>query len=131
MRIRIIYLPLLQGTNQEVLPQTLYRQLHTRCTPYLSRSRRTFGSIRGFDYNAEFKTFTMGSTNKILEGKYPAKAHAERVAAYLKQNKKSANGLIYLEGQKTRMIEDNDEPVPFRCISSTLAISHLKSSHVR
>ena len=57
----------------------------------------------------------MKHQNNILEGKYPAKAHCARVAAYLKE--KAGNdgpSRIYLQGQKTRMIEDNDEPQPFR-----------------
>ena len=57
----------------------------------------------------------MNNAAKILrEGKYPAKNHAAKVALYLKSKTSSAHGIIYLEGQKTRMIEDNDEPVPFR-----------------
>ncbi|KAI9679660.1 MAG: hypothetical protein M1829_001622 [Trizodia sp. TS-e1964] len=50
----------------------------------------------------------------VLRGKYPAKAHAEKVAAYIKSRQPDAHGVLYLEGQKTRMIEDNDEPQPFR-----------------
>lgn len=53
----------------------------------------------------------------ILQGKYPAKAHARRVAEYLKSHghiAPSSPALIYLEAQKTKLIEDNDEPVPFR-----------------
>jgi len=60
----------------------------------------------------------MDKTDENLQGKYPAKAHAAKVAAYLKTKDPSADGLIYLEGQKTRLIEDNDEPVPFRSVTS-------------
>jgi len=59
----------------------------------------------------------MDKTDELLRGKYPAKAHAAKVAAYLKAKDPSSNGLIYLEGQKTRLIEDNDEPVPFRSVT--------------
>ena len=61
------------------------------------------------------KFTTMTDTNSILNQKYPAKAHCEKVAAYLK-SRSSHDGptRIYLQGQKTRMIEDNDEPQPFR-----------------
>lgn len=52
----------------------------------------------------------------ILSGKYPAKAHARKVAAYIQAQYPNAQGVIYLEGQKTRMIEDNDEPQPFRLV---------------
>lgn len=56
----------------------------------------------------------MMSVNKVLEGKYPAKAHARKVINYIRQSQPDAQGVFYLEGQKTRMIEDNDEPQPFR-----------------
>ncbi|BCS17988.1 aminopeptidase P family protein [Aspergillus puulaauensis] len=55
----------------------------------------------------------MTSLDTILAAKYPAKAHARRVADGLKALGHSG-GAIYLEAQKTRLIEDNDEPVPFR-----------------
>ena len=55
------------------------------------------------------------SVDSILAGKYPAKAHAAKVAAHLKSiDPDSASGTIYLQGQQTRLIEDNDEPQPFR-----------------
>lgn len=50
----------------------------------------------------------------ILSGKYPAKEHARRVVQYIKKKDPDATGVLYLEGQKTRMIEDNDESMPFR-----------------
>ncbi|CAK7271237.1 hypothetical protein SEPCBS57363_004513 [Sporothrix epigloea] len=53
-------------------------------------------------------------------GKYPAKAHAQRVAAYIR-NKLPNNGdgaavpaVIYLESRATKLLEDNDEAEPFR-----------------
>jgi Xaa-Pro dipeptidase len=58
----------------------------------------------------------MTSTDKILKGKYPAKDHAKRVASYLQNAGYPKEGTIYLESQKTRLIEDNDEPVPFRYV---------------
>ena len=60
----------------------------------------------------------MKHQDDILQGKYPAKAHCSKVAAYLKE-KIGIDGpsRIYLQGQKTRMIEDNDEPQPFRSTS--------------
>lgn len=57
---------------------------------------------------------TMASVATILEGKYPAKAHARRVAEYLRAAGYDGPGVIYLEAQKARLIEDSDEPVPFR-----------------
>ena len=55
----------------------------------------------------------MDEAEKILKGKYPAKAHVAKVVDYLKKNS-SVHGVIYLEGQKTRMFEDSDEAMPFR-----------------
>ena len=56
----------------------------------------------------------MGSTDP-LDGKYPAKAHARKVTEYLKNaGHDMSKAIIYLEGQKTRNKEDNDETAPFR-----------------
>lgn len=54
----------------------------------------------------------MASTDTILAGKYPAKQHARRVAELLQQRQ----GVIYLEAQKTRIIEDSDGEMPFRFV---------------
>ena len=56
----------------------------------------------------------MAISGSAPKDKYPAKAHARRVTEYLRSQGHRGDGLIYLEAQKTRMIEDNDEPVPFR-----------------
>lgn len=62
-----------------------------------------------------FNFTTMKHHDSILKGKYPAKAHCAKVAAYLKETvKDDSPARIYLQGQRTRMIEDNDEPQPFR-----------------
>ncbi|KAF2094326.1 hypothetical protein NA57DRAFT_80732 [Rhizodiscina lignyota] len=50
----------------------------------------------------------------LLKEKYPAKAHARKVAEWIKQNGGGGKGVIYLEGQKDKLIEDNDQQVPFR-----------------
>lgn len=50
----------------------------------------------------------------VLSAKYPAKAHARNVVRSIQKKHPDASGVIYLEGQKTRMIEDNDEAQPFR-----------------
>jgi Xaa-Pro dipeptidase len=65
-----------------------------------------------------------------LAGRYPAKAHARRVAAYIRNQLEgfSRDGVIYLEAQKTRLIEDNDEPMPFRYVSFHLYIIPSLSS---
>ena len=64
--------------------------------------------------NPSISMHKMASMEGILEGKYPAKAHAKNVTEYLKRHGASTNGVLYLEGQKTRMIEDNDGEAPFR-----------------
>lgn len=56
----------------------------------------------------------MATVDAILAGKYPAKAHARRVAESLQSHRNGSPGIVYLEAQKTRLIEDNDEPMPFR-----------------
>jgi hypothetical protein len=56
----------------------------------------------------------MADVETVLAGKYPAKAHARRVVEYIRKTHPNASGILYLESQKTRMIEDNDEPMPFR-----------------
>jgi hypothetical protein len=69
----------------------------------------------------------MTSTDSILKGKYPAKSHARRVANYLQAAGYPKEGIIYLESQKTRLIEDNDEPVAFRYVhhnASSLLVPH-------
>jgi len=56
----------------------------------------------------------MDTVDSILAAKYPAKAHARRVAEALTAHGDA--GAIYLEAQKTRLIEDNDEAMPFRYV---------------
>ncbi|EFX00436.1 prolidase [Grosmannia clavigera kw1407] len=59
----------------------------------------------------------MTDYDEVLRGKYPAKAHAQRVADYIRAKVPAArakHGVIYLESKATRLLEDNDEPEPFR-----------------
>jgi len=49
-----------------------------------------------------------------LKEKYPAKAHCRRVAKYLTEQGKARDGVIYLEAQKTHMVEDDDQAMQFR-----------------
>ncbi|TVY46977.1 putative Xaa-Pro aminopeptidase, partial [Lachnellula occidentalis] len=56
----------------------------------------------------------MASYDTVLKRKYPAKEHARKVVEYLRKKNPDINGVIYLEGQKTKMIEDNDGEAPFR-----------------
>ena len=74
--------------------------------------------------SSSLSSYNMASTTDILEQKYPAKAHASKVVEYLQKtrekhgsdqrSKEEVKGVIYLEGQRTRMIEDCDQPQPFR-----------------
>ncbi|KAI0389763.1 peptidase M24, structural domain-containing protein [Xylariaceae sp. FL0594] len=50
----------------------------------------------------------------VLKGKYPAKAHAKRVVEYIRTKIPDASGVIFLEGRSDHLLEDSDEPVPFR-----------------
>ncbi|KAL1836760.1 hypothetical protein VTJ49DRAFT_4700 [Mycothermus thermophilus] len=50
----------------------------------------------------------------ILKGKYPAKQHARRVVDYIRNKVPGASGVIYLESRMSKLIEDSDEPEPFR-----------------
>lgn len=56
----------------------------------------------------------MSLTDATLKQKYPAKAHARRVAKFLTDRGLSSDGVIYLEAQKTRMVEDDDQADHFR-----------------
>lgn len=56
----------------------------------------------------------MATVDAILAAKYPGKAHARRVAQALQAQGDA--GAIYLEAQKTRMMEDSDEAMHFRYI---------------
>lgn len=49
-----------------------------------------------------------------LQGKYPAKAHARRVADYIRERVGAESGVLYLEGRMTKLQEDNDSPEHFR-----------------
>ncbi|KAI5296660.1 hypothetical protein KEM52_003479 [Ascosphaera acerosa] len=59
-------------------------------------------------------TVSPAENDKILAQPYPAKAHAKKVALRLKADGCDSDGIIYLEGQTTQMIEDNDEAMHFR-----------------
>ncbi|KAI5781179.1 putative Xaa-Pro aminopeptidase [Geopyxis carbonaria] len=52
---------------------------------------------------------------KTLAGKYPAKAHAEKVAAFLREaHPEITEGLVYIESQKSILHKDSDQEVEFR-----------------
>ncbi|KAI6246861.1 putative Xaa-Pro aminopeptidase pepP [Erysiphe necator] len=56
----------------------------------------------------------MENVANILAGKYPAKLHVQRVIQWMKERNTVTAGIIYLEGQKTKLLEDNDGEAPFR-----------------
>lgn len=62
----------------------------------------------------------MAPYDAILKGKYPAKAHARRVAEYIrsrlpdKGDGSAPRAVLYLESRATKLLEDNDEAEPFR-----------------
>ena len=49
-----------------------------------------------------------------LKEKYPAKAHCRRVSKYLLDQSLPRDSIIYLEAQKTHMVEDDDQAKHFR-----------------
>ena len=56
---------------------------------------------------------------KVLAGKYPAKAHAKRVADYIRAKRPAdtpvgQGSIVFAEGRADALLEDSDEPVPFR-----------------
>ncbi|KAI0480102.1 peptidase M24, structural domain-containing protein, partial [Xylariaceae sp. FL0804] len=60
-------------------------------------------------------TMAAADVDTILKGKYPAKAHARRVVEYIQAKVPDATkGVLYLEATSDRLLEDSDEPVPFR-----------------
>jgi Xaa-Pro dipeptidase len=64
----------------------------------------------------------MADYEAVLRGsKYPAKAHARRVVEQLKKSNGDVNGVLYLEAQKTRFLEDNDGEAHFRYVRSPFA----------
>ena len=86
-------------------------RLPASLSPFASRilsvsiSHRTTRTLR---------TMAIPDYETILKRKYPAKAHAKRVADYIRERVPEASGVLYLESRATKMIEDNDEAEPFR-----------------
>jgi len=54
--------------------------------------------------------------DSVLQGKYPAKAHARRVADYIRSKIPGASGILYLESGSTKLHEDCDQDEPFRYV---------------
>lgn len=109
------------------LPHTIRISLtgQYRTFRYLNTLKRTPSSPRGRSANIPPSYTTsprfiasMASYETALKGKYPAKAHAKKVIEYMRKQGKTVNGVLYLEGQKTKMIEDNDGEAPFMLVIS-------------
>lgn len=112
------FLPSRSTSNSKLTYCSNNATFRLSCHP--SRTSTSFLSPRSsLQYTVSSQRYSlhdskMGDAGMVLEGKYPAKAHAKRVVEYIKKKKPNASGILYLEGQKTRMIEDNDETMPFR-----------------
>ncbi|KAI0006871.1 peptidase M24, structural domain-containing protein [Xylariaceae sp. FL0662B] len=89
------------------------RKLYTKATPHSPISTVPHRTTRPF---ATIRRITMADIDfaAVLKGKYPAKAHAKRVVEYIHNNIPDATGILYLEGRVDKLLEDSDEPVPFR-----------------
>ncbi len=109
--------------NTATLPSinTATTRTHRFCQPgalkYKSPLNRRAHSVAAAQHIRLSKSRKMADVKAILAGKYPAKAHARRVVEWMRAKNPGVSGVLYLEGQKTRMIEDNDETQPFRSCS--------------
>jgi hypothetical protein len=63
---------------------------------------------------------------KILDGKYPAKAHAKKVKDWIIENGGDGSGVVYLEGQKKKYNE-----VKFTVISALIRSELYSDSTVQ
>ncbi|KAF4626721.1 hypothetical protein G7Y89_g11436 [Cudoniella acicularis] len=110
------------GDKHKRIPPSLNTEWHSQDNHATKDLRQTIINSRAEIAVAEISHVSsrkvvnkkMASTEAVLSGKYPAKAHARRVVEYIRSKNPDVNGVLYLEGQKTRLIEDNDENVPFR-----------------
>ncbi|KAL0932456.1 XAA-Pro dipeptidase (metallopeptidase family M24) [Colletotrichum truncatum] len=92
----------LGGTPGAIVPSPKQRI----AAPFSPRPTRYFSATPIATMAQDYET--------VLKGKYPAKAHARRVADIVKSKVPHASGILYAEGRMTKLIEDNDEPEPFR-----------------
>lgn len=53
---------------------------------------------------------------RILEGQYPGKLHAQRTVERMLQSGADINGLLYFESTKIQLQIDNDFPQHFRYV---------------
>ena len=72
----------------------------------------------------------MTTTEDVIKGKYPAKTHAKKVVEYIKNKGGDMTGTLYLEGQKTRMIEVRSYAYLFRFVLCYIALCKRLLLHV-
>ena len=108
-------MPKLSRTAGPALRRAIPREPRSQCNQAVTASAPPQTSVVFLCFASALCKMT--SSASILASKYPAKAHARRVAESLKARHGGA-GAIYLEAQKTRLIEDNDEAQPFRYAST-------------
>ncbi|KAI0181115.1 peptidase M24, structural domain-containing protein [Hypoxylon sp. FL1284] len=80
--------------------------LHSSAVRFPTRQITTSARVAMSKANIDVET--------ILKGKYPAKAHTKRVVEYIRSKIPDATGVLYLEGRADKLLEDSDEPIPFR-----------------
>ncbi|RMZ73448.1 Xaa-Pro dipeptidase [Pyrenophora seminiperda CCB06] len=84
----------------------------TPCFYSLSSESGSWTNI--VNVNVDVKMAIAENYEEVLKGKYPAKAHAKKVAEWIVAKGGDGKGTIYLEGQKMKLNEDNDGEAPFR-----------------
>ena len=77
------------------------------------------------------KTISIKMTEKpeAPEGKYPAKAHCEKVAEFLRNRGASMDGMLYLEGARQQNWEDSDCEAPFRSDPASGVLAAAARAH--
>ncbi|KAI0527969.1 peptidase M24, structural domain-containing protein [Xylaria bambusicola] len=83
-------------------------------SPFIPLTPRRFTAIATAPHTTTTATMADIDVETVLKGKYPAKAHAKRVVEYIRSKVPDATGALYLEGRSDHLLEDSDEPVPFR-----------------
>ncbi|KAK5627996.1 hypothetical protein RRF57_003711 [Xylaria bambusicola] len=93
---------------------SLVSTVATPPSPPVSPTPRQFSNIATAPHTTTAATMADIDVETVLKGKYPAKAHAKRVVEYIRSKVPDATGALYLEGRSDHLLEDSDEPVPFR-----------------
>ncbi|KAG8156458.1 hypothetical protein KVR01_013692 [Diaporthe batatas] len=89
-----------------------WSRLRPPCRRFTTSTTRLF---RPSTTTPQPQPVAMAPYEETLKGKYPGTLHAKRVTEYIQSKLPGAtSGVIYLEGGKTRMIEDCDQEEHFR-----------------